>query len=145
MSASKQTKMSARKELLLARASIERIELAAHVGRVKSAMAPSSLIRSFWPGLTAQGGASAAFRVWNILRRYPIVSSAASMLVTRIPFRGVFRLLKLSGGAFAAYQGFKIWQVFKSDPEERARRTERRELQRAARAARRNPPAPPVL
>jgi len=106
-----QSKMEARKELLLARASIERLELSAHLGRVRSTISPSSLLRAVLPpGVLGRRGPAVALSVFQALRRYPVVSSAASMLLARISLGGVFKVLKIGGGAFAAYQAFKLWR-----------------------------------
>ena len=105
------SKMDARKELLLARASIERLELAAHLGRVRSTIPPTSRLRAvFPPGMLSSRGPAVALSVFQTLRRYPIVSSAASMLLTKISLGSVFKVLKIGGGAFAAYQAFKLWR-----------------------------------
>ncbi len=122
----KRQNMQARKELLIARASIERLEFAAHIGRAKAAVSPSQMLKSVLPRLTSGGGMTTAFQVWRTLRRYPMVSSVASMLLARVRFRGVFRLLKFGGGAFVAYEAFKIWRGFKAEqPMREARRRSR--------------------
>ncbi|MDX3904753.1 MAG: hypothetical protein QHC78_03585 [Pigmentiphaga sp.] len=115
MSRGRHTDMQARKELLLARSSIERMELAAHVHRIKAAAAPSAMLKSVLPRLGGAGGVTTAMRAWRMLRRYPIVSSAVPMLLARVRGRGIFKLLKLGGVAVAAYQGYKLWRAFKQD------------------------------
>lgn len=104
------SKMDARKELLLARASIERLELAAHLGRVRSTVSPLSLLRTVMPSGLLSRGPAVALSVFQFLRRYPIVSSAASMLLTKSPLGIAFKVVKIGGGAFAAYQAFKLWR-----------------------------------
>lgn len=105
------SKMQARKQLLLARASIERLELSAHLGRVRSTISPSSLLRAFLPpGMLSSRGPAVALSLFQTLRRYPIVSSAASMLIAKISLGGIFRVVKIGGGVFAAYQAFKLWR-----------------------------------
>jgi hypothetical protein len=104
--------LTTRKELLLARASIERMEFAAHVGRVKSAATPSSLIRLALPArMLSQQGPAIALNLFQSLRRYPIVSSAVSMLLARVASGGVFKLAKLGGVAAVAMQAYKIWRA----------------------------------
>ncbi|GAA4329239.1 hypothetical protein GCM10023144_15780 [Pigmentiphaga soli] len=135
-------RMQARKELLLARASIERIEFAAHVGRVRSALSPSNLLRSVMSKASSRvgskGALTTAFRAWRLVRRYPILSSAASMLLARLPLRGAFRLLKLGGLGVGAWQAWRVWQAVKSDPA----RSRRRQGAIAPVRPRSNPPAP---
>ncbi|GGX28946.1 hypothetical protein GCM10007242_39180 [Pigmentiphaga litoralis] len=106
------SRLTTRKELLLARASIERMEFAAHVGRVKSAATPSSLIRLALPArMLSQQGPAIALSLFQNLRRYPIVSSAVSMLLARVASGGVFKLAKLGGVAAVAMQAYKIWRA----------------------------------
>ena len=107
--------MQARKELLLARSSRERMELGAHLHQIREAVTPGNMVKSVWPRLSGSGGVTTAMQAWRFLRRYPIVSSAASMLLARVRVRGIFRLLKLGGGAVAAYQAFKLWRAIKDD------------------------------
>jgi len=107
--------IEARQELLLARSSIERMELAAHLHQIKEAVTPGQVLKSVLPSLGGSGGMATAMQAWRFLRRYPIVSSAASMLLARVRLGGVFRLLKLGGGAVAAYQAYKLWRAIKED------------------------------
>ncbi|MBX6318194.1 MAG: hypothetical protein IRZ12_07215, partial [Pigmentiphaga sp.] len=86
--------MQARKELLLARSSIERMELAAQLHQLREAIKPGNVVKSVWPGSPGKGGVDTAMQVWRLLRRYPIVSSAAPMLLARVRPRGIFRVLK---------------------------------------------------
>lgn len=121
----KRSRLAARKELLLARASIERMELSAHLGRVKTNFSPSSLFRSvFSSGSLLSGGMGSMLRgrgptvalnLFQTLRRYPIVTSAASMMLAKVSVRGVFKLVKLGGGALVAYQGYKLWRAIQRD------------------------------
>ncbi|RZS77943.1 hypothetical protein [Pigmentiphaga kullae] len=107
--------IEARKELLLARSSIERMELAAHLHQIKEAVTPGQVLKSVLPSLGGSRGMATAMQAWRFLRRYPIVSSAASMVLARVRLGGVFRLLKLGGGAVAAYQAYKLWRAIKED------------------------------
>lgn len=116
--------MQARKELLLARSSIERMELGAHLHQIREAIKPANVLKSVWPGSRgggSGGGVATAMQAWRLLRRYPIVSSAAPMLLARVRPRGIFRLFKVGGIAFAAYQAFKFWQGIQENGQERRR------------------------
>lgn len=120
MSRHRHVDMQARKELLLARSTIERLEFASHLHQVQAAASPGRLLKTVWPKLASSGGVGSAMQAWRILRRYPFVSSAASMLLTRIRPRGIWRIAKLGGAALAAYQGYKLWSAIKQDRGSRA-------------------------
>lgn len=107
--------IEARKELLLARSSIERMELAAHLHQIREAAAPAQMLKAILPGVGGRGGMAAAMQAWRVLRRYPLVSSAASMLLARVRLGGVFRLLKTGGFVLAGYQVYKFWRTIKEE------------------------------
>jgi len=76
---------SLRKRMLLARASVERIELAEQVAAVRSAVqAPRLLgasLGSVVPKVLARSGLSGLF---GLLRRYPVLGTGASVLLGRL-------------------------------------------------------------
>jgi hypothetical protein len=105
-----------RKQMLVMRAAVERVELAQHVLDVREAATVSAIVRNAMPGNRSRGALS---RGVDVLRRYPFVLTAAGLVA------GQFKLpiLKLAtkwGGM--ATVGYKIWEAWlKSHPEQRRR------------------------
>ncbi len=76
---------SLRKRMLLARASIERIELAEQVAAVRSAVqAPRLLGASLGSGVLKVLGRSGLSGLFGLLRRYPVLGTGASVLLGRL-------------------------------------------------------------
>jgi hypothetical protein len=98
-----------RKHLLIMRATVERAELAESVGEVRHALRWTSLLKSALPGFAAVEGLPL---LAGLLRKYPIVGTAASFLSTRIrprtSLRGVLRVVVVVG---LLWQG---WQLSRS-------------------------------
>ena len=120
------SRMQARKELLLARSAIERLELSAHVDQFKASVTPSALARGVLPTLTRGGALATAMRAFSLVQRYPVVSSAASMLLPRLLPRNLFRMAKLGLGAYGIYQGYRVWRDLTQDQKPRRSRRKSR-------------------
>jgi len=103
-----------RKRMLVARAGLERIELADHIAELRAATSTSRL---FGQSLSMVAARSALPAAWNFLRRHPIVGSAASLVFGRlrerlIPAAGpaVRSAVKWAGLAVIGWQAWRYWK-----------------------------------
>ncbi|MCK9508798.1 MAG: hypothetical protein M0Q54_10220 [Pigmentiphaga sp.] len=112
MSQSRPRTLAERKQHLKARAAIERLQLAAHCAQLKASTRPSTLFRSLMPKVASQQGMTTALRLWSTARRYPFVSSALSVMLTKITPRFFLPALKVGGIAFIAYEAFKLYRDY---------------------------------
>jgi hypothetical protein len=109
-----------RKELLLVRADVERMELVQATIDLRRAVTHFSWLRFFIPGFGgmrwgARKGAGAG--IGALLKQYPLLSSLASLLLAK-PLRatvtaGAKPVLKWGGLAFAAWEAYRVWQQVK--------------------------------
>lgn len=111
-----------RKELLIVRADVERMELAQASLELRQAVTHFSWLKFLLPGF---GGVRSGFGrgvnagIGALLKQYPFASSIASVLLAK-PLRatvvaGAKPLLKWGGLAFAAWEAYRIWQQMKDD------------------------------
>jgi hypothetical protein len=128
-----------RKELLIARADVERMELRQATYDLRSSVTHFSFLRFLMPG----GGGS---RRWGkrgassggiggmlgsllgsgnlgvLFKQYPIIGSIASLVLTRPVrtklLRGAKPVLKWGGLALAGWEGWRIYQQMKSNAPE---------------------------
>lgn len=116
-----------RKELLLVRADVERMEFAQATLDLRQAVTHFSWLKFILPGfggMRTSKGAKARFidagTIGALLKEYPFVSSIASMLLAR-PLRatvvaGAKPALKWGSLALAAWEAYRIWQQMKHEP-----------------------------
>ena len=112
MSQPRSRTLTERKQHLRARASIERLQLAAQCAELKASTGPSTLLRGLMPKAASQQGVTTALRLWSTARRYPFVSSALSVALTKITPRFFLPALKVGGIAFVAYEAFKLYREY---------------------------------
>jgi hypothetical protein len=96
-----------RKQVLLMRAAIERVELAHHVLDVRRAATLSAIVRNAMPGDRSRSLASRAFEV---IRRYPFITSATSLIAARFKFPILAAATKWGGAATIGYKLWELWQ-----------------------------------
>ncbi|AZY51759.1 hypothetical protein [Bordetella avium] len=96
-------------ELLRARAAIEREALAQNIAEAGHALEPSNLIKSLLPRFSKGQTSQWLVQAYNLARRYPFVSSAASALFMRGGKRLGF--LRWAGIGLAGWQLFRTWKA----------------------------------
>jgi hypothetical protein len=105
-----------RKQMLLMRAAVERVELAQHVLDVRQAATISAIVRNALPGDRSR---SVASRALDVVKRYPFVTSVASLLAAQFKFP-ILKVATKWGGL--ATVGYKLWELWlKNHPETRRR------------------------
>ncbi|NPT61192.1 DUF3318 domain-containing protein [Paraburkholderia elongata] len=115
-----------RKELLLVRADVERMELAQATIEFRQAVTHFSWLKFILPGfggVRMGSGSKARFlnagSIGALLKQYPIISSIASLLLAK-PLRatlaaGTKPALKWGSLALAGWEAYRIWQQMKHD------------------------------
>lgn len=115
-----------RKELLLVRADVERVELAQATLELRQAVTHFSWLKFIIPGfggLRVGKGPKAsvlnAGTIGALLKQYPFISSIASLLIAK-PLRatvvaGAKPALKWGSIALGAWEAFRIWQQMKNE------------------------------
>lgn len=115
-----------RKELLLVRADVERMELARATTELRQAVRHFSWLRLILPGFggmrVGRGSKTHFFNVGSIgalLKQYPFISSIISMLLAK-PLRatvaaGAKPALKWGSLGLAAWEAYRIWRQLKRD------------------------------
>ena len=102
-----------RKQMLLMRAAVERVELAHHLSEVRRAATLNAIVRNALPGDRSRGWWS---RALELAKRYPFVASAASLVAARFKLPIITTAVKLGGGAAL---GYKLWELWQNRPENR--------------------------
>ncbi|SAK69949.1 hypothetical protein AWB79_03732 [Caballeronia hypogeia] len=123
-----------RKELLIARADVERMELRQATYDLRASVTHFSFLRFLMPGggsrrwgrgRASSGGIGGVLgsllgsgSIGVLLKQYPIIGSLASLILTK-PVRtkvlhGAKPLLKWGGLALAGWEGWRIYQQMKS-------------------------------
>lgn len=100
-----------RKQMLLMRAAVERVELAHDLSEVRRAATLNAMVRNALPGDRSRSWWSQAF---ELAKRYPFITSAASLLAARFRIPFVTSVAKLGG---AAALGYKLWDLWKHQHE----------------------------
>ena len=125
-----------RKELLMVRADVERMELAQATTQLRQAVTHFSWLRFIVPGFggmrTGSGSKTSFLNAGSIgalLKQYPIISSIASLLLAK-PLRstiaaGAKPVLKWGSLALAGWEAYRIWQQIKKDSAASTRGKER--------------------
>jgi hypothetical protein len=115
-----------RKELLLVRADVERVELAQATLELRQAVTHFSWLKFIIPGFGGvRVGKGRKANVLNagtigaLLKQYPVISSIASLLLAK-PLRatvvaGAKPALKWGSIALGAWEAFRIWQQMKNE------------------------------
>jgi hypothetical protein len=125
-----------RKELLIARADVERMELRQATHDLRESVTHFSFLRFLMPGggnrRRSQRGASSGGGIGNLLgsllgggggigvlfKQYPIIGSLASLVLTKPVRTTVLKTakpaLKWGGLGLAAWEGWRIYQQMKS-------------------------------
>ncbi|WP_233800077.1 DUF3318 domain-containing protein [Paraburkholderia sp. HP33-1] len=115
-----------RKELLLVRADVERVELAQATFEFRQAVTRFSWLKFVIPGFggvrVGKGPKASVLNAGTIgalLKQYPIISSIASLLLAK-PLRatvvaGAKPALKWGSIALGVWEAFRIWQQMKND------------------------------
>ncbi len=96
-----------RKQMLLMRAAVERVELAQHVLEVREAATLSAIVRNAMPGNRSRSAASRAF---DTLKRYPFLASALSLVAARFKLPILKAATKWGGVATIGYKLWTLWQ-----------------------------------
>ncbi|WP_144144661.1 DUF3318 domain-containing protein [Paraburkholderia sp. BCC1884] len=115
-----------RKELLLVRADVERLELAQATIELRQAVTHFSWLKFFVPGFGGMRmGSGSKASVLNagsigaLLKQYPLISSIASLVLAK-PLRETVvasakPALKWGGIGLTAWEAYRIWQQMKRD------------------------------
>ncbi|MFL9928160.1 DUF3318 domain-containing protein [Paraburkholderia sp. RL18-103-BIB-C] len=115
-----------RKELLLVRADVERIELVQATFDLRQAVTRFSWLKFVLPGFggmrVGKGSKASVINagtVGALLKQYPFISSIASLLLAK-PLRatvvaGAKPALKWGSLGLAAWEAYRIWQQMKRD------------------------------
>jgi len=115
-----------RKELLMVRADVERMELVQATFQLRQAVAHFSWLKFILPGfggLRVGKGSKASIinagTIGALLKQYPVISSIASILLAK-PLRttvaaGAKPALKWGSIGLAAWEAYRIWQQIKRD------------------------------
>ena len=115
-----------RKELLLVRADVERMELAEATLELREAVTHFSWPKFIVPGfggLRMGSGSKASFlnagTIGALLKQYPVISSLVSLVLAK-PLRatvaaGAKPALKWGSLAFAAWEAYRVWQQIKGE------------------------------
>ncbi|MBB5447862.1 MULTISPECIES: DUF3318 domain-containing protein [unclassified Paraburkholderia] len=115
-----------RKELLLVRADVERVELAQATFELRQAVTHFSWLRFVIPGFggvrVGKGQKASVLNAGTIgalLKQYPLISSIASLLLAK-PLRATVvasakPALKWGSLALGAWEAFRIWQQMKNE------------------------------
>ena len=115
-----------RKELLLVRADVERMELAQATIELRQAVTHFSWLKFILPGfggMRVGKGSKASFinagSIGALLKQYPLISSIVSILLAK-PLRttvvaGAKPVLKWGSLGLAGWEAYRIWQQMKRD------------------------------
>ncbi|MFM0737855.1 DUF3318 domain-containing protein [Paraburkholderia xenovorans] len=115
-----------RKELLLVRAEVERMELAQATIELRQAVTHFSWLKFIIPGFggvrVGSGSKSSILNAGSIgalLKQYPLISSIASLVLAK-PLRatvaaGAKPALKWGSLALAGWEAYRIWKQMKRD------------------------------
>lgn len=96
-----------RKEMLVMRAAVERVELAHHILDLRRASTMSAIVRNALPGDRSR---SVASRLFEMVKRYPFVASATSLIAARFKFPILAAATKWGGVATIGYKLWELWQ-----------------------------------
>lgn len=117
-----------RKELLLVRAEVERVELVQSTTELRRAVTQFSWLKFIVPGLAGMGwgkkgaGSGAGATLRALIKQYPLISSIVSLVLAK-PLRatvaaGAKPVLKWGGLALAAWEAYRVWKQVKGESAE---------------------------
>ncbi|KAB0641742.1 DUF3318 domain-containing protein [Burkholderia latens] len=107
-----------RKELLILRSEVERLELAEAAAEVRHAVTRFSWLKILIPGLSShkfsQSAKNLNANLGQLVNQYPMLSSLASLVLAK-PVRSLLRAsagpaLKWGTVGFAAWEVYRIWK-----------------------------------
>ena len=101
------TPLKLRKQMLLMRAAVERVELSQHVLELRRAATLSAIVRNAMPGDRSRSLASRAF---DLVKRYPLLTSATSLIASRFKLPILRMATKWGGAATVVYKLWGLWQ-----------------------------------
>ncbi len=101
------TPLKLRKQMLLMRAAVERVELSQHVLELRRAATLSAIVRNAMPGDRSRTLASRAF---DLIKRYPFLTSATSLVAARFKLPILKLATKWGGAATVIYKLWGLWQ-----------------------------------
>lgn len=96
-----------RKQMLLMRAAVERVELAHHLSEVRRAATFNAIVRNALPGDRSRSWWS---RALETVKRYPFIASAASLLAAQYKFPIAATAAKWGGLATVGYKLWNLWR-----------------------------------
>lgn len=96
-----------RKQMLLMRAAVERVELAHRMLDVRRAATVSAIVRNAMPTDTTRGLAT---RALDFLKKYPFATSAVSLVAARFKFPLLKAATKWGGLATIGYKLYELWK-----------------------------------
>ncbi|MGS0896268.1 DUF3318 domain-containing protein [Burkholderia stagnalis] len=117
-----------RKELLILRSEVERLELAEASAEMRHAVMRFSWLKMFVPGLSAgkfgQSAKNLNASLGNLVNQYPMLSSLTSLVLAK-PVRSLLRksavpALKWGTLGFAAWEVYRIWKQSRDEREDAA-------------------------
>ncbi|HDR9759545.1 TPA: DUF3318 domain-containing protein [Burkholderia cepacia] len=112
-----------RKELLILRSEVERLELAEAAGEMRRAVTRFSWLKVFIPGLSSnkfsQSAKNLNASLGQLVNQYPMLSSLASLVLAK-PVRSLLRAsagpaLKWGTLGFAAWEVYRIWKASRNE------------------------------
>jgi hypothetical protein len=110
-----------RKELLLVRADVERMELLQSTAELRQAVTRFSWLKYLVPGIASMrwGRKGSGAGIGSLIKEYPLLSSLISLLLAK-PLRstvaaGAKPALKWGSLALAAWEAWRIWQQVKKE------------------------------
>ncbi len=101
------TPLKLRKQMLLMRAAVERVELSQHLHELREAASVSAIVRNAMPGDRSRSVASRAF---DLIKQYPFLTSAVSLFASRFKLPILRIATKWGGAATLIYQLWSLWQ-----------------------------------
>lgn len=101
------TPLKLRKQMLLMRAAVERVELSQHLLELRRAATLSAIVRNAMPGDRTRTLASRAF---DLIKRYPFLASATSLVASRFKLPILKLATKWGGAATVIYKLWGLWQ-----------------------------------
>ena len=112
-----------RKELLIFRSDVERLELVEAGMELRQAVAPFRWLKVFVPGLSGSSLGKSAKNLnsslSNLVTQYPLLSSLASLVIAKpvraLLLRSAGPALKWSSLGFAAWEIYQFWKQFRNE------------------------------
>jgi len=97
-----------RKQVLQMRAAVERVEFVHHLNEVRRAATVSAIVRNALPNARSRSWVS---RGVDLAKRYPFITSAASLVASRFKIPLFKSAVKWGGVATLGYKLWDAWQA----------------------------------